>query len=213
MADCLPTAPQTRRTLGEDPIAKAVLFKDSKAAVKFAYTPCKCLSSHVQGAASSSAQVKLAPVEKDLGDKPSPTVAEMTTSGMWQLLVSNVETINKNVSQLREHTRKRFREAKESLDAIEYKVYIIKALLGDRPDTMGTSLVFDLLELLVSELHELQQGSQPSASAWLPVFPATVSKMVQEKQLSAVKAMLQHWIEELKTGNFLRPVYWISSKL
>ncbi|KAL7559235.1 hypothetical protein ACA910_013124 [Epithemia clementina (nom. ined.)] len=67
---------------------------------------------------------------------------------------------------------------------------------------MGTSLVLDLLELLVSELHELQQGSQPSASARLPAFPATVSNMVQEKWLSAVKAMLQHWIEVLKTGNF-----------
>ncbi|KAL7559234.1 hypothetical protein ACA910_013123 [Epithemia clementina (nom. ined.)] len=92
--------------LGKDPIAKVVLFKDSKAAMKFAYTPRKRLSSQVQGAASSSAQVKLVPIEKDLGDKPSPAVAKMTTSGMWRSLMSNVETINKNVSQLSEHMRK-----------------------------------------------------------------------------------------------------------
>ncbi|KAL7577360.1 hypothetical protein ACA910_002092 [Epithemia clementina (nom. ined.)] len=141
--------------------AKTVLFEDTKSEVKFGYTPCKRPADDNDFAKwSDRTKSKLPPVDKDLGDKASPAVSRILTGGLWRTLVSNVEAIQASLLLLGSTSKARFSNLDQAWDNLKYKVSLLKALVGDHPDSMGTSSVFDAIASLSHKLAWVK--AQPS---------------------------------------------------
>ncbi|KAL7575466.1 hypothetical protein ACA910_007365 [Epithemia clementina (nom. ined.)] len=135
-----------------DPAAKAVLFADTKENVKFSFTPRKRISDcEPDEFDRRDYWVKLTPIPEELGDRPTSVFQRLSADGVWSQLVQNVGTLQGHVERIGESARNCFAEVDDSLNAFEYKLSSLKAILGDRSDVQGTSSVFMLLEDLASQ--------------------------------------------------------------
>ncbi|KAL7577192.1 hypothetical protein ACA910_003527 [Epithemia clementina (nom. ined.)] len=95
--------------------------------------------------------VKLTLVQEESGDRPTPVFQQLLADGVWSRLVCNVGALQGHVERIGESARNRFAEVDDSLNAFEYKLSLLKTLLGDRSNAQGTSTVFMLLENLASQ--------------------------------------------------------------
>ncbi|KAL7568703.1 hypothetical protein ACA910_021698 [Epithemia clementina (nom. ined.)] len=115
-----------------------------------------------------SAGVKLVPVDKDLGTQPSPALSKVVTGGLWNNLVSNVETVHTNVLCLSTTAHKCFKGVDVMLDGLEYKLSVLKALIGDRLVSLGTTTLFQVVEDLYIQVHRFKKLY--SSSTTVPSF-------------------------------------------
>ncbi|KAL7570077.1 hypothetical protein ACA910_017109 [Epithemia clementina (nom. ined.)] len=134
-----------------DPATKVVLFADTKEDVKFSFTPWKQISEREPDELDrQNYWVKLTLVPEELGDHPTPVFQQLSADGVWSQLVRNIGTLHGHVECIGESVRNHFAKVDDSLHAFEYKLSLLKTLLGDCSDAQGTLSVFMLLEDLAS---------------------------------------------------------------
>ncbi|KAL7565158.1 hypothetical protein ACA910_021536 [Epithemia clementina (nom. ined.)] len=64
------------------------------------------------------------------------------------------------VDMIGDDSATRFLDIEGNLGEIEHKLSILKVFLGDRPDNLGTSTVFEMLERLMDSLVASTAGQQ-----------------------------------------------------
>ncbi|KAL7578708.1 hypothetical protein ACA910_015947 [Epithemia clementina (nom. ined.)] len=127
--------------------------------MKFTFTPCKRSADRSPDELDEKTfRIKLAPVTIDLGDQATPAFQRLTGENGWARLVKNAKSLHATLGKLGESASVQFNDTDDTLSSLEYKVSALKTLLGDRPDTLRTSLAFEVLEALLEFKTDMEEG-------------------------------------------------------
>ncbi|KAL7565175.1 hypothetical protein ACA910_003364 [Epithemia clementina (nom. ined.)] len=161
-----------------DQSTKSDLFQDTKAAVSFTFTSRKraAASQDQDEFDTQGFRVKLVPLPASLGDKPTPAVQRLPNNGVWSALVANVETLQGHIVRIGDSASKHFKTTNDVLQELEYKLSVLKTLVGKRTNLFGTATAFKSLHSLTDQVKQLRTGPglaviPPSA---VPTPPAPV---------------------------------------
>ncbi|KAL7579125.1 hypothetical protein ACA910_019153 [Epithemia clementina (nom. ined.)] len=185
----------------QDQSTKADLFQDTKTAVSFTFTPRKraAASQDQDEFDTQRFRVKLVPLPASLGDKPTPAIQRLTNNGVWSALVTNVEMLQGHIVKIGDSVSKRFKTTNDILQELEYKLSVLKTLVGECKNLLGTATAFESLHSLTDQVEQFRTGPGlaiilPSA---VPTPPARVPHQMKhlEGKINNISDNFKHfWV-------------------
>ncbi|KAL7565927.1 hypothetical protein ACA910_008389 [Epithemia clementina (nom. ined.)] len=146
---------------------------DAKDDTTFNFTPWM----HSAGASPNefdqqTNKIKLVLVLEDLGDRPTPAVQRLTSKGLWASLVKILFMLHDSITGVGDSKGACFMDIDDALASMEYKLSVLKTLIGERNNDQGTASIFEILG--ASSSSPSVQFS-PLAPADTPKFRALVA--------------------------------------